>query len=316
MITCPICDAEKVAGCRCPVPKVIHTLEDLRKGHGNLCANGHRWSGDIAMDDDTGLEIKIGNKKVASADLSDKIIDFITANPNPEDEAIHEFAESLGMEPSELEDEIYSLLTEYIADRMKGGLAEDVSDDEFDARQLAKGILVELEHTGDFTIAKEIAKDHLMEMDDYYDKLETMEQEATRKQNKDFYIRMKEITGQSRVSIEYQDKEYKLHPEFDDYIETGADIDASNFLPIIYGNKVVGGINAEQEGEAVVLYFIATVPSMEGKGIAGEAVKLLFNKFPTASYITGDSVSGAITFWKSLGAEFEDSIFKLRKSYV
>lgn len=45
----------------------------------------------------------------------------------------------------------------------------------FDPRQLAKGILVELEHTDDFYQAMYIAMDHLMENDYYYDYLETME---------------------------------------------------------------------------------------------------------------------------------------------
>jgi len=42
-------------------------------------------------------------------------------------------------------------------------------------RQLAKGIKVELEHTSDREIAKEIAMDHLGEKPDYYDRLEQAE---------------------------------------------------------------------------------------------------------------------------------------------
>ncbi len=37
--------------------------------------------------------------------------------------------------------------------------------------QLAKGIKVELEHTGDMALAREIALDHLGEFPDYYDRL-------------------------------------------------------------------------------------------------------------------------------------------------
>lgn len=62
-------------------------------------------------------------------------------------------------------------------DLLPGGLAAGDSDDQFNPEQLAKGIKVELEHTDDINIAKEIAKDHLKEMDDYYDKLETIEPE-------------------------------------------------------------------------------------------------------------------------------------------
>ena len=50
-------------------------------------------------------------------------------------------------------------------------------DAEFDAKELAKGIKVEHEHTDNDIIAKLIAKDHLMELPDYYSKLEKMENE-------------------------------------------------------------------------------------------------------------------------------------------
>ena len=50
-----------------------------------------------------------------------------------------------------------------------------VSIDEIKA-QLAKGIKVELEHTSDSAIAKEIALDHIAERPDYYDMLIKAEQ--------------------------------------------------------------------------------------------------------------------------------------------
>lgn len=43
------------------------------------------------------------------------------------------------------------------------GKHNDISDDKFDRKQLAMGIIVELEHTDDYNIAKSIAKDHLGE---------------------------------------------------------------------------------------------------------------------------------------------------------
>lgn len=41
--------------------------------------------------------------------------------------------------------------------------------------QLKKGIAVEMEHTSDPGVAKEIAMDHLVELPDYYNKLEKIE---------------------------------------------------------------------------------------------------------------------------------------------
>jgi len=46
--------------------------------------------------------------------VREKIIKFIETNPHPDDDQIHDLAEQLGMEPDELETEIYSLLTDAI----------------------------------------------------------------------------------------------------------------------------------------------------------------------------------------------------------
>lgn len=60
------------------------------------------------------------------------------------------------------------------------GLAdkENVTTKEVDPGQLAMGIKVEMEHTKDKTVAKQIAMDHLTEIPDYYTRLEKMEDEA------------------------------------------------------------------------------------------------------------------------------------------
>ena len=60
-------------------------------------------------------------------------------------------------------------------DKVPGGLADGKPDSDFDHEQLAKGIKVEMEHTDDKDLAKEIAKDHLTEDKEYYTKLKTIE---------------------------------------------------------------------------------------------------------------------------------------------
>jgi hypothetical protein len=60
-------------------------------------------------------------------------------------------------------------------DRIPGGKADDVAIGFFDPKRLAKGIRHELEHTSDPQIASEIARDHLFEDPDYYEKLDYME---------------------------------------------------------------------------------------------------------------------------------------------
>ena len=58
------------------------------------------------------------------------------------------------------------------------GKHRNVPDEEYDADQLARGIEIEKEHTDDEKISKEIAKDHLSEIPDYYTRLDRMERKA------------------------------------------------------------------------------------------------------------------------------------------
>lgn len=65
-------------------------------------------------------------------------------------------------------------------ERLVGGLADGKPDDRYDARELRRGIEVEYEHTNDPPTSKEIAKDHLEEIPDYYTRLDHMEATAER----------------------------------------------------------------------------------------------------------------------------------------
>lgn len=56
-------------------------------------------------------------------------------------------------------------------DRLPGGLADEHAPEDFDPDELARGVQVELEHTDDPELAKEIAMDHLVEDPAYYQKL-------------------------------------------------------------------------------------------------------------------------------------------------
>lgn len=71
-----------------------------------------------------------------------------------------------------------------LKEKLPGGKGDGLPDSDFDAEQLAKGIEVEMEHTNDPDIAREITKDHLSETQMYYltdkgeSRLDLMEQEA------------------------------------------------------------------------------------------------------------------------------------------
>lgn len=60
-------------------------------------------------------------------------------------------------------------------EQLKGGLADSKAVTDFPLDQLIEGIETEMEHTTDPMLALEIAMDHLVELDDYYTRLEVME---------------------------------------------------------------------------------------------------------------------------------------------
>lgn len=105
-------------------------------------------------------------------------------------------------------------------DKIKGGLADKKKPSDFDAKQLAAGIEVEMEHTDSIHTATEIAMDHLTEDPDYYKKLKKMEKEDMK--NESAWSQLDVLTeAYSPDSIweqalleadEFQDYEGDVHP--------------------------------------------------------------------------------------------------------
>lgn len=56
-------------------------------------------------------------------------------------------------------------------EKLKGGMADNMSDSRYPVKELARGVKHETEHTGNKGVAKEIAKDHLEENKHYYSML-------------------------------------------------------------------------------------------------------------------------------------------------
>lgn len=63
-------------------------------------------------------------------------------------------------------------------EKIPGGLSSGKPDSDFDEKSLKEGIKVEMEHTNDKEVAKEICKDHLTENKNYYKCLKKMEKEC------------------------------------------------------------------------------------------------------------------------------------------
>lgn len=83
---------------------------------------------------------------------------------------------------------IYNLKDLYLlrdpkTEKLVGGYGDRLPDSYFDQEQLNKGIEVEYEHTKNKKVAKEIAKDHLVEHPNYYKGLERMEKKLERKEH-------------------------------------------------------------------------------------------------------------------------------------
>jgi hypothetical protein len=103
-----------------------------------------------------------------------KVARFLASNPNPSDEAFHQWAEKNNVNVHQAEAAAYKLATLY-ARMLTGGYWQEQGRPHPDEEQLRKGIKVELEHTPDQFTARRIALDHLAELPDYYDRLEKME---------------------------------------------------------------------------------------------------------------------------------------------
>ena len=122
--------------------------------------------------------LKILHEQKGKSDVKEKIIDFFKGNPKPSDDEVHALASELNLNPHRFEEEIYTILGTLVSGI---GKHQDDPDENFNPNELAKGIEIELEHTDCKHMAKEIAKDHLAECQDYYTRLERMEAECKRK---------------------------------------------------------------------------------------------------------------------------------------
>ena len=129
-----------------------------------------------------------------------KVTDFLKDNPKPSDDQIHGLAEELGMAPDDLEMIIYDMLASYVSgeEKIPGGKADGMEESEFPDEALDKGEKVEMEHTNDPELAREITKDHLVESEDYYKYLDEMEKKMKGKGSRTAAIRFRNVPQDSK----------------------------------------------------------------------------------------------------------------------
>lgn len=111
------------------------------------------------------------NSKQAEKDkealLKHNIITFMNTKEVSED-GLERFAKDNGIDITDLYLKIAEIFNDFLYRNY---------DFEFDRKQLEKGIEHEYEHTKDREIAKIIALDHIKQIPDYYDKLETFDKD-------------------------------------------------------------------------------------------------------------------------------------------
>ena len=116
-------------------------------------------------------------RKTDQKSFEEDLIEFFRMNPNPTDDQVHLWARSENRDVEKVEEAIYGLATRFVNILTGGKYPGKVKEDDFDPKQIKKGIKVELEHTPDKDVAKKIVLDHLVESPTYYDALEKMEAE-------------------------------------------------------------------------------------------------------------------------------------------
>jgi len=117
--------------------------------------------------------------KESEQEVISKIKEFFKKNPKPSDDEVHDFAEEMGIDTHKFEEYIYMIMGSMVKeDKVKGGKADKKKPEDFNQKELKMGIEIEMEHTDDPELAKEIAMDHLTEIPDYYTRLVKMEKEA------------------------------------------------------------------------------------------------------------------------------------------
>lgn len=86
---------------------------------------------EIAMDhlyEDPDYYTKLMQMEKQDMELSQKLIDFFRDNPNPTDEQIHAFATEQGMTPDDVEEQIYSMISDFVRGKEKGTTNKETNE--------------------------------------------------------------------------------------------------------------------------------------------------------------------------------------------
>jgi hypothetical protein len=163
-------------------------------------------------DDEDGME---SPQEEAAESMNPEIVQelvntIVSKGQGIDDEDVHMKAESMGVNPHEAEEEIYRLLASLVGgknDLVEGGLSAGMPTSDFPEEQIQKGREVEVEHTPNPAIATEIAKDHLVEGEDYYEpRLDDLEKTMDKAKEQGKIEGVNEETPQGKKNTAEKDK--------------------------------------------------------------------------------------------------------------
>lgn len=161
-------------------------------------------------------------------------------------------------------------------DIVPGGKSEGKPDSDFDPKQIEMGIKVEMEHTDDKDLAKEIAKDHLTEFPDYYTRLKKMEDEAKKDEGK----KKAEVVENGWYIVPASGKRELIEGPFDSYADAHEALDfyGSQYKLVHYldGSPIAVEANRKKaDKEYGKLTHDATDPYSGAQAKAGEVGDLI-----------------------------------------
>ena len=74
---------------------------------------------------------------------------------------------------------------------------------------------------------------------------------------------------------------------------------------IKYNNTIVGMIDYNVTDDYIKIYYITVEDKYKRRGIASKVINMIKENNPN-KYMYGDALPGAIEFWKTVGAEFDE----------
>lgn len=158
-------------------------------------------------------------------------------------------------------------------------------------KELKMGVKVELEHTDDKTLAKEIAMDHLIEIPDYYSRLSKMEKDGKKKWDID------ESTKSNIKRLFREHVELTITDETPDVL----------IYNIIYNTREIGSIGisiCKDMDWAIDLVFVELRPEYKEEAllVMQQVIMSIWETLPDINYILLMPQPQSRSFWHLMGA--------------